>query len=75
MLRRSAGYILLLLALKASLPSIMLLLFFVSGANVGSQGQFDMPRLVLEISLAAALVVGSHRMLVPTRNPAQPPHR
>jgi|HubBroStandDraft_6_1064221.scaffolds.fasta_scaffold4376935_1 hypothetical protein len=75
MLRRPVGYVLLLLALVAALPAILLLLFLASGANVGSQGHLSAHRLVLEISLAAALVMGSHWVLVHARGSAQPPPR
>jgi hypothetical protein len=71
MLRRSAGYILLLLALLAALPMILLLTFLASGANIGSQGHFHVLPVVLEISLTAALLMGSFRMLMQGRSVAQ----
>jgi hypothetical protein len=75
MLKRFAGYMLLLLGLLAALPMILLLMFFASGANIGSQGHFHALPLVLEVSLTAALLMGSYRILIVGRSVAKPPDR
>jgi hypothetical protein len=63
MLRRSAGYLAVLLAVASAVPAMLIALLCASGATTGTRGHFDVAHLGVELTAVVALSIGSWRLL------------